>query len=258
VIDVWRGEAPSTNDLQSSLRAGFSLDVGGIEQAVLTAEPAPKLLFLTTPNNPDGGLIDHTTLRRLLQLPLVVVVDEAYIEFAEGEGSVADWVPDTPNLIVLRTFSKWAGLAGLRLGYGVFPVEIIQHMWKFKQPYNVNVAATAAGLASLQDLPLLQERITTLKAERDRLYAELDQIPYLHPLPSQANFVLCQVEQQTTAGLQRQLAERRSAAGIQRQLAERGILVRYYDKPGLRNFIRITAGRAEDTDVLLQVLRSFG
>ncbi len=228
VIDVWRDE-------------DFRLDVEGIEQAVLSASPAPKLLFLTTPNNPDGGLIDHATLRRLLQLPLVVVVDEAYIEFAEGEGSVADWVPDTPNLIVLRTFSKWAGLAGLRLGYGIFPLEIMQHLWKFKQPYNVNVAATTAGLASLQDLPLLLERITALKSERDRLIAELDQISYLRPLPSQANFVLCRVEG-------------RSAARLHHQLVERGILVRYYDKPGLRNFIRISAGRLEDTDKLLQNL----
>ena len=232
VIDVWRDER-------------FRLDVEGIERAVAEAETPPKLLFLTTPNNPDGGLIDHATLRRLLRLPLLVVVDEAYIEFAEGEGSVAAWVPDTPNLVVLRTFSKWAGLAGLRLGYGIFPLEIMQHLWKFKQPYNVNVAATVAGLASLQDLPLLQERIAALKTERDRLIAELEQISYLRPLPSQANFALCRVEGQ-------------SAARLHQQLAERGILVRYYDKPGLRNFIRISAGRPEDTVALLRVLRSFG
>ncbi|HEY52315.1 MAG TPA: histidinol-phosphate transaminase [Caldilineae bacterium] len=231
VIDVWRDEH-------------FQLDVEGIERAVAEAETPPKLLFLTTPNNPDGGLISHATLRRLLQLPLLVVVDEAYIEFAEGEGSVAAWVPDTPNLVVLRTFSKWAGLAGLRLGYGVFPLEIMQHLWKFKQPYNVNVAATVAGLASLQDLPLLRERIAALKTERDRLIAELGQIPYLRPLPSQANFALCRVEGQ-------------SAVRLHHKLAERGILVRYYDKPGLRNFIRISAGRPEDTVALLHVLRSF-
>ncbi len=76
VINVWRDE-------------DFSVDVEGIEQAFFAADPAPKLLFLTSPNNPDGGLIDHATLRRLLQLPVVVVVDEAYIEFAEGdEGSI--------------------------------------------------------------------------------------------------------------------------------------------------------------------------
>ena len=228
VIEVWRDE-------------DFSLDVEGIEQAVAEAETPPKILFLTSPNNPDGGLIPHATLRRLLKLPLLVVVDEAYIEFAEGEGSVANWVPETPNLAVLRTFSKWAGLAGLRLGYGIFPLALMEHLWKCKQPYNVNVAATVAGLASLEDLPLLRERIETLKTERDRLYTALKQIPYLHPLPSQGNFVLCRVED-------------RPAAELQRQLAAQGILVRYYDKPGLRNYLRISAGRPQDTDRLLAAL----
>jgi hypothetical protein len=153
----------------------------------------------------------------------------------------ADWVPETPNLAVLRTFSKWAGLAGLRLGYGIFPLALMEHLWKCKQPYNVNVAATVAGLASLEDLPLLRERIETLKTERDRLYTALKQIPYLHPLPSQGNFVLCRVED-------------RPAAELQRQLAAQGILVRYYDKPGLRNYLRISAGRPQDTDRLLAAL----
>lgn len=228
VIEVWRDQ-------------NFALDIEGIERAIATAKSPPKILFLTSPNNPDGGLISHTTLRRLLQLPLLVVVDEAYIEFAEGEGSVASWVPETPNLAVLRTFSKWAGLAGLRLGYGLFPLAIMEHLWKCKQPYNVNVAASVAGLASLEDLPLLRERIATLKRERDRLYTSLRQIPHLEPLPSQGNFILCRVE-----GI--------SAAQLHRKLAANGILVRYYDKPGLRNFLRISAGRPQDSEQLLAAL----
>ncbi|NUQ37207.1 MAG: histidinol-phosphate transaminase [Caldilineales bacterium] len=231
VIEVWRDDH-------------FRLDVAGIERAV--KEHRPKLLFLTSPNNPDGSLIPHDALRRLLRLPLIVVVDEAYIEFAEdpAANSVASWVPHTPNLIVLRTFSKWAGLAGLRLGYGIFPLQILAHLWTFKQPYNVNVAATVAGLASLNDLPFLQTRIAVLKAERDRLYSALGQIPWLHPYPSQANFVLCRVEG-------------RAAAELHRQLAAQGILVRYYDKPGLQNCIRISAGRPEDTERLLQTLTEY-
>ncbi|RME83188.1 MAG: histidinol-phosphate transaminase [Caldilineae bacterium] len=220
----------------------FRLTVTGIESAVLDSDPPPKLLFLTSPNNPDGSLVPRPVLRRLLQLPVIVVVDEAYIEFAEDTPTVASWVPDTPNLIVLRTFSKWAGLAGLRLGYGIFPLHIIEHLWKFKQPYNVNVAATVAGLASLADLALLQQRIEAIKEERRRLFAALRDIPYLQPLPSQANFILCRVHG-------------RSALGLHRTLAERGILVRYYDKPGLRNTIRISVGRPQDTDSLVTVLR---
>lgn len=226
-------------------REDFSLDVAGIEAAVLSARPAPKLLFLTSPNNPDGSLISHSTLRRLLKLPVVVVVDEAYVEFATEDVSVAGWVPQTPNLVVLRTFSKWAGLAGLRLGYGIFPPDIIQHLWKFKQPYNVNVAATVAGLASLEELPFLRQRIAALNTERERLADGLAKFSFLRPLPSQANFVLCE----TLCVPARQ---------IQRALAEQGVLVRYYDKPGLRNYIRISAGRPGDTDALFQALTEIG
>ena len=222
-------------------RRNFSIDVEAIRQAVERAEGRARLLFLTSPNNPDGGLLDPAQLERLLTLPLVVVVDEAYIEFADAP-SVAPRVPETPNLVVLRTFSKWAGLAGLRLGYGIFPLPLMDALWKFKQPYNVNVAATVAGLASLQDLPRLRQRIDALKQARDRLFRRLQDILHLHPLPSQANFVLCRVEG-------------RSARALHRHLKEQGILVRYYDKPGLRNTIRISAGLPWQMDRVLEALR---
>ncbi len=223
--------------------ADFRIDPDAIEDAVARGGKRAKLLFLTSPNNPDGGLLPPDLLDRLLALPLVVVVDEAYIEFADA-ASVAPRVSETPNLVVLRTFSKWAGLAGLRLGYGVFPLWLMEALWKFKQPYNVNVAATVAGLASLQDLPLLQERVAALKEERDRLYRALQTIPHLEPLPSQANFVLCRVEG-------------RSARELYQTLWDHGVLVRYYDKPGLRNVIRISAGLPEQTDRLLAALRAW-
>ncbi len=227
--------------IEAPRRPDFSLDVDAIEQAVARAQGRAKLLFLTSPNNPDGGLIRPEVLERLLALPLLVVLDEAYIEFADAT-SMAPRVPDTPNLVVLRTFSKWAGLAGLRLGYGIFPLPLMEALWKFKQPYNVNVAATVAGLASLKDVDMLRTRVTLLKKERDRLYNALQELPYLQPLPSQANFVLNRVTE-------------RSAAELHQQLFRQGILVRYYDKPGLRNFIRISAGKPAQTDQLLAVLR---
>jgi histidinol-phosphate aminotransferase len=227
--------------IEVARRGDFSLDVAGIEAAAAQAGGRAKILFLTSPNNPDGGLIPPDDLARLLALPLLVVVDEAYIEFSGAE-SVAPRVLQTPNLAVLRTFSKWAGLAGLRLGYGIFPLPLMAALWKFKQPYNVNVAATVAGLASLQDLPALRARIALLKQERDRLYNALQDIPYLRPFPSQANFVLSRVEG-------------RSAGDLHQQLFSEGVLVRYYDKPGLRDFIRISAGKPEQTDRLLTILR---
>ena len=129
-----------------------------------------------------------------------MVLDEAYIEFAGLEHSLARWVLEHDNLIVLRTFSKWAGIAGLRLGYGIFPAWLMPTLWKAKQPYNVNVAATVAGLASLAHRAEIQRTVDALIVERERLYRELADVPFLHPYPSRANFVLCRVEGRSAAG----------------------------------------------------------
>ncbi len=227
----------------------FRVDVDSIEDAIRNSRspisnlqsPIPKLLFLTSPNNPDGSLLAADDLRRLLELPVLVIVDEAYIEFAGLEHSVARWVMARENLIVLRTFSKWAGIAGLRLGYGIFPSWLMPALWKAKQPYNVNVAATVAGLASLAHRGEIQRTVDALIVERERLYRELAKLPSLQPYPSRANFVLCRVIGQ-------------DARELKAALAAQGILVRHYAKPGLENCLRISAGRPEDTDALLGVL----
>ena len=249
VTQVWR-------------RPDFSVDCEGITAAVGQAPgtsgipaaggpagvPAgvPKLLFLTSPNNPDGSLLPPDALRELLRLPVLVVVDEAYIEFAGLENSVAPWVLSHDNLIVLRTFSKWAGIAGLRLGYGIFPSWLMPALWKAKQPYNVNVAATVAGLASLSHWAEIRPTVEALIRERERLLQELGRVSFLRPYPSRANFVLCRVVGP---------AGGRDAAALKAALAGQGILVRYYARPGLENCIRVSAGRPEQTDALLQALR---
>lgn len=224
--------------------ADFSLDPAGIEAAA-AAEPRAKVLFLCSPNNPDGSLVDDAKLRRLLALPLLVVLDEAYIDFAEAEGigSRLSWVGQYDNLVVLRTFSKLAGLAGLRVGYGAFPAWLLPHLWKIKQPYNVNVAAAVAAVAALEDKTWLRDKVGRLVAERERLAWELAAFDFLHPYPSRSNFVLFRV-----AG--------RSALELKRALEGEGVLVRHFDKPGVANCIRISAGRPEDTDRLVAALRA--
>jgi histidinol-phosphate aminotransferase len=222
-------------------QADFSLDVAAITAAV-ARESRVKLLFVASPNNPDGGILPQDDLRRLLDLPLVVVLDEAYVEFAGLEHSRIAWVRERDNLVVLRTFSKWAGLAGLRLGYGVFPPAIIRHLWKIKQPYNVSVAAQVAGLASLADLDYLQANVARIVAERERLTDTLGEFPYLRPYPSHANFVLCRV-----AG--------RDARALKEALAARGILIRYYASPGLTDHVRFSVGTPEQTERLMAELR---
>ena len=218
----------------------FHVDVHAIHD-VVRATPNAKLMFLTSPNNPDGSLLSPRDLASMLRLPLFVVVDEAYVEFAGLERSVADWVLVHENVAVLRTFSKWAGLAGLRLGYGVFPGWLMPHLLKAKQPYNVNVAATAAGLASLKHREEIQTSVDALIQERERLLVDLARCGFLEPIPSHANFVLCRV-----IG--------RDARELKEALAQEGILVRFYAKPGLENMIRVSAGRPEDTDRLLAAL----
>ncbi|MBI3362305.1 MAG: histidinol-phosphate transaminase [Chloroflexi bacterium] len=221
-------------------RQDFSIDLEGIERAV--TESRPKLLFLASPNNPDGGVIPEDVFERLLALPIVVVWDEAYVEFSTEGASRIGQAPERDNLIVLRTFSKWAGLAGLRVGYGAFPVSLMPHLWKIKQPYNVSVAASTAAIASLEHTAELDARSEKLIAERDRLFAALKAVPYLRPYPSQANFILCRV-----AG--------RDAAALKADLARVGLLVRYFDKPGVKDCIRISIGRPEQTDALIAALK---
>jgi histidinol-phosphate aminotransferase len=221
-------------------RADFSVDVTAIEARFASREKTPKLVFLTSPNNPDGSVIGEADLRRLLGLPAVIVLDEAYVEF-HGQ-SRFPWVLEYQNLIILRTFSKRAGLAGLRVGYGAFPLALMPHLWKIKQPYNVSVAASAAALAALEDPDYLDQAVATLTAERDRLAAALAGIDYLLPYPSRANFILCRVQG-------------RDALGLKKALEAQGILVRFFNKPGLTDCIRISVGKPDHTDKLLMVLR---
>ena len=155
-------------------------------------ERAPKVVFLTAPNNPDGRLPDGRRSTASPRQPCLVVIDEAYIEFTQGGGRLGEarsrirQVAQRENLVVLRTFSKWAGLAGLRVGYGAFPAWLMPVLWKAKQPYNVNVAASSAALASLDDLEALAANVAKIQAERARLFDRLQSIPFLHPHPSEA------------------------------------------------------------------------
>ena len=226
--------------IDAERKADFTLDPEAITEIASSGNRNAKILFITSPNNPDGSVLSDVCLRELLELPLIVVLDEAYIEFAGGS-SRADWVLEYENLLVLRTFSKWAGLAGLRVGYGVFPHWIISHLLKIKQPYNVNVAGSAAALASLSDVRQLQENVRKIVAERERLYSALRNFDFLEPYPSEANFILSRVVE-------------RDAAGLKVALAERGILIRYFNTPRLQDHVRISVGKPSQTSVLLDAL----
>jgi histidinol-phosphate aminotransferase len=225
VVDV-----PRTEDLV--------LDMAGIKKA-LTRKA--KVIFVASPNNPTGNTAAEKQIIELVHTGKIVVVDEAYFEFS-NDVTVASLVPSYPNLIVLRTFSKWAGLAGLRIGYGFFPVEIADYLMKIKQPYNANAAAQAAVLASLADIEYLRANVARIVMERERLFGKLKELDWLRPYPSQANFVLCSLPEG-------------KAGEIWQQLRKKGIFVRYFDTPLLKDCLRISVGRPEDTDVLVKALK---
>jgi len=228
--------------------ADFRVDVDGVIRAA--RDNAAKIVFLTSPNNPDGSVMPRGDVDRVLEaLPdTLVVLDEAYVEFCEdyhGVSRVTD-VPGRDNLIVLRTFSKRAALAGLRVGYGAFPTWLMSYMWAMKQPYNVSVAAETAACAALEDAAYLAQVRDALVSERERMMEGLrgDDIPFLEPYPSQANFILCNV----VGG--------KDAAGVKDALArDEGIMIRHYAKPAMKNFVRISVGTPEHTDRILAALR---
>lgn len=231
VIDVWR-------------RPDFSIAIAEIEAMFASqaaGENRPKIIFVTSPNNPDGSLLAEADLERLLALPAITVLDEAYVEFSNGKGHIQR-VKEYPNLIVLRTFSKWAGLAGLRVGYGAFPLAVIEHLWKIKQPYNVNVAGQLAAQVSLADREWLLGNVARLVEQRENFHAILNQIEWLQPYPSQANFILCRV-----IG--------RQALAVKTQLTAQGILVRHYNSPGLADHLRFSVGTPRQMARLEEVLR---
>ena len=214
----------------------FQINMSRVKRAMGTMT---KVIFLTSPNNPTGNSITEEMVLELLDSTILVVIDETYYEFS-GQ-TFAHLVPDYPNLVVLRTLSKWAGLAGLRIGYGIMAPQLVELLMDIKQPYNVNAAAEVALLASLDDLDHLMGNVNAIVQERERLFARLSEIPGIHPRPSSANFLLCDVDDG-------------KAVPVFRALARRGIFVRYFNAPRLRDSLRISVGRPEHTDALVGAL----
>ncbi len=227
--------------LTAPRQESFALDVAYIERLA----PEAKLIFVASPNNPTGNLLTLDDVARLLATGMLVVVDEAYIEFAGARHSALQMTRQHDNLVVLRTFSKWAGLAGLRAGYGVMAPALASVLMTIKQPYNLNVAAGVAMLAALDDAPLLSERACKIAGSLDALAAMLDELSWVTTYPSDANFVLCRLD-----GV--------DAREVRDRLATRGVFVRYFDTPMLRNHLRISATLPENNARVVAALRDAG
>ncbi len=215
----------------------FSIDGAAARKAI---DKGARIIFIASPNNPTGNITPKPVILELLSSAAVVVVDEAYYEFSST--TVAPVVQKYANLIVLRTFSKWAGLAGLRVGYGIFPANIVRYLMKIKQPYNVNTAAQVAALESLRDLKYLRGTIKAIVKEKERLISQLTKFSWLKVYPSQANFVLCRVI-------------KGNAGEVHKRLQKKGIFIRYFDTSQLKDCLRISIGKPEQTDVLIASLK---
>lgn len=214
----------------------FEIDLAAVKLAIT---PRTKAIVICSPNNPTGNVPAEAEVRTLLDTGLLVIVDEAYYEFC-GQ-TVMPLLDEYPNLVVLRTFSKWAGLAGLRIGLGAMHPGLARAMMSVKPPYNVNLAAEVALIASLENMPALLERVSAIVAERERMYRLLAAIPGVKPYPSQANFILGQLPEG-------------SGQAIFDGLCNRGIFLRHWSSPRLRDCVRISVGLPEETDAVVAAL----
>ena len=215
----------------------FEIDLDAARSAI---DARTKIIFVATPNNPTGNLASDDQIAGLLDTGRVVVVDEAYFEFC-GQTS-ASMIAEHENLVILRTMSKWAGLAGLRIGYGMMSEDLVRRIIDIKPPYNINVAAEAALLASLEDAPALLDNVQLIVDERERLTSLLNELPGVTCWPSSGNYVLCQ------------FAPGR-APELYQGLARRGIFVRFFNTDRLRDCFRAAIGTPEQTDALVAALR---
>jgi histidinol-phosphate aminotransferase len=223
-------------------------DTDKVADAILrNVTPRTKLVLLSRPNNPTGKVIPHEDVLRLLQAGVPVILDEAYVEFADVGTTMASRIKDYNNLLITRTFSKGFGLAGLRLGYLLADPEMIDYANRVRHALNVNLVAVAAAEASLDDRENLRARLIEQCQTRDWLAQELGRIPGMRPIPSQGNFILVNV-----------LGSGQKVTPLVEEIFARGFYVRdFSSKPGLKpdQYFRITVGQRPCMERFVQVLR---
>ena len=228
-------EVPLTEDLRHDLKS--------MAEAVSSKT---RMVFIANPNNPTGTIVTADEMEAFLNdVPddVIVVVDEAYYEFAASSPEfpklVERAVSGKKNLILMRTFSKAYGLAGLRIGYGISNEELIDYMNRVRQPFNVNLIAQEAALAALDDQEHVKRTVNLTKEGLEYLYRELEAMG-LDYVPTYTNFLLVKV------GRGREVYE---------ALLDRGVIVRAMDGYSLPQYIRVTVGLPKENERFIQALR---
>jgi len=206
--------------------------------AEVVAREKPKLVFLCSPNNPTGNSLSREVIEKVAESADYVVLDEAYVEFS-GDSKIK-MVEEFENLIVLRSFSKFFALAGMRVGYAVCSAEIAEAIEKVRLPFSISHPAVETAIAALRSLDYYEKIRRKIVTERERLIERLKKIDWLEVYPSEANFVLVKANKD----------------GVAEKLAEKGFIVRDASVMGLEGgYIRITVGKAEDNDRLIEALK---
>lgn len=197
-------------------------------------------IYVANPNAPSGTFVSPARISELIEkFDGLVLIDEAYADFAED--NCVSLASKYDNVVVSRSFSKAYSLAGLRFGYAIANPTIIQQMMKVKDSYNCDAISIAAATAALLDQDHARMTWTHVKQERERLSSELTEIGF-EVLPSQANFLFAKVPDG-------------DGTGMYKALKALGILVRHFDRPGLKEYLRITIGTSQENNALLSGIR---
>ena len=220
----------------SPRKEDFSIDLA---QAKKWKNNLPNMVFLCSPNNPTANLLSQTELQFFLSWDALIVVDEAYFEFSQT--SYSHLLKKHKNLVILRTFAKFFGLAGLRLGYAMMQPSLQKKLLTLKYPYNVNQIADSALEVCLSYLTTFQKQRKEIIQTRKRVLQALQTHHLLTPYPSKANFILCKVKNY-------------SAATLSEQLYQKGVLIRYFKTDLLKDFIRISIGKPQQMEKFLKIL----
>jgi len=219
----------------------FRYDLDAIKKRVTKKT---KVIFIANPNNPTGTYVSRYELEEFFKdLPcgIIVVLDEAYDLFVDVDDFPKSLsYLENKNIIILKTFSKSYGLAGLRLGYAIASPEMISYMERVRPPFNVNILAQAAGVAALKDDAFLQRTRKIVLEGKRYLYEALDKsgIPYI---PSVANFILIDTG--------------KDGVGVFKYMLKRGVIVRDMKQYGLRTFIRVTVGSFQENKRFIKILK---
>jgi len=229
------------NAVQASavaLDSSFQIDM---KQTLDTMTPETKILFCCSPNNPTGNLLRISDILELVSHAKgIVVVDEAYVDFADSAIQLVSLVDRYENLVVLRTLSKAWGLAGIRLGYCVAHPEIVSYLLRIKAPYSINAVTSKLALTALQKTEFFSSSVATVKRERTRMVEALRKVDGVQTIhPSDANFLL---------------VEFLDAGKVFDALSRQGIIVRKRNEARLHNCLRMTIGTPEENDFLLRTL----